>query len=56
MRILLVEDDPRVRSATIEALEDLDYQPVACASGEEALDIRAHVMGLLVGHDSSSSR
>ena len=36
-RILLVEDDPRVRSATIEALEDLDYQPVACASGEEAL-------------------
>jgi signal transduction histidine kinase len=36
-RILLVEDDPRVRSATIEALEDLDYQPVACASAEEAL-------------------
>jgi CheY-like chemotaxis protein len=36
-RILVVEDDPRVRSATMEALEDLDYQPVACASGEEAL-------------------
>jgi CheY-like chemotaxis protein len=36
-RILLVEDDPRVRSATVEALEDLDYQPLACASGEEAL-------------------
>jgi signal transduction histidine kinase len=36
-RILLVEDDPRVRSATIEALEDLDYQPVACANAEEAL-------------------
>jgi signal transduction histidine kinase len=36
-RILLVEDDPRVRSATVEALEDLDYQPVACASAEEAL-------------------
>jgi CheY-like chemotaxis protein len=37
-RILLVEDDPRVRSATVEALEDLDYQPVACASAEEALE------------------
>jgi CheY-like chemotaxis protein len=36
-RILLVEDDPRVRSATVGALEDLDYQPVACGSGEEAL-------------------
>lgn len=36
-RILLVEDDPRVRGATIEALEDLDYQPVACANAEEAL-------------------
>lgn len=36
-RILLVEDDPRVRSATVEALEDLDYRPVACASAEEAL-------------------
>jgi CheY-like chemotaxis protein len=29
-RILLVEDDPRVRAATVDALEDLDYQPVAC--------------------------
>jgi signal transduction histidine kinase len=36
-RILLVEDDPRVRSATVEALEDLDYQPVACANADEAL-------------------
>ena len=36
-RILVVEDDPRVRGATMEALQDLDYQPVACASGEEAL-------------------
>ena len=25
-RILLVEDDPRVRSATVDALEDLDYE------------------------------
>ena len=37
-RILLVEDDPRVRTATIGALEDLDYQPVACASGAEAIE------------------
>ena len=37
-RILLVEDDPRVRTATIGALEDLDYAPVACASGAEAIE------------------
>src|SRR3954447_5270337 len=36
-RILLVEDDPRVRTATVGALEDLDYEPVACSSGEEAV-------------------
>ncbi len=36
-RILLVEDDPRVRSATVDALEDLDYEPIACASGAEAI-------------------
>ena len=36
-RILLVEDDPRVRTATVGALEDLDYEPVACSSGEEAI-------------------
>ncbi|WP_114227066.1 response regulator [Sphingomonas ginsengisoli (ex An et al. 2013)] len=36
-RILLVEDDPRVRAATVGALEDLDYQPVACDSGAEAI-------------------
>src|SRR5574338_355871 len=38
-RILLVEDDPRVRSSTIEALQDLDYDPVACSSGAEAIDM-----------------
>ncbi len=38
-RILLVEDDQRVRAATVGALEDLDYQPVACESGAEALAI-----------------
>ena len=36
-RILLVEDDPRVRAATVDALEDLDYEPVSCSSGAEAL-------------------
>jgi len=38
-RILLVEDDPRVRAATVDALEDLDYQPIACEGGAEALKV-----------------
>jgi signal transduction histidine kinase/ActR/RegA family two-component response regulator len=38
-RILVVEDDPRVRSSTIEALQDLDYDPVACSSGAEAIEL-----------------
>ena len=38
-RILLVEDDPRVRSATVGALEDLDYEPIACSGGAEAIEI-----------------
>src|SRR3954454_810617 len=38
-RILLVEDDPRVRTATVDALEDLDYEPVACGSGAEAISL-----------------
>ena len=37
--ILLVEDDPRVRTATVGALEDLDYEPVACGSGAEAIEL-----------------
>jgi len=40
-RILLVEDDPRVRAATVDALEDLDYDPVSCSSGAEALRLFA---------------
>ena len=40
-RILLVEDDPRVRTATVGALEDLDYEPVACGSGAEAIELFA---------------
>ena len=38
-RILLVEDDPRVRTATVGALEDLDYDPVACGSGADAIKL-----------------
>lgn len=38
-RILLVEDDPRVRTATVDALEDLDYDPVACGGGAEAIEL-----------------
>ena len=38
-RILLVEDDPRVRAATVDALEDLDYEPVAVRSGAEAIEL-----------------
>jgi signal transduction histidine kinase/ActR/RegA family two-component response regulator len=36
-RILVVEDDPRVRTSTVEALQDLDYDPVACSNGAEAI-------------------
>ena len=36
-RILLVEDDSRVRTATVGALEDLGYEPIACSGGSEAL-------------------
>jgi signal transduction histidine kinase/CheY-like chemotaxis protein len=38
-RIMLVEDDPRVRAATVGALEDLDYQPIACPGGKEAIEL-----------------
>jgi signal transduction histidine kinase/ActR/RegA family two-component response regulator len=38
-RILVVEDDPRVRAATVGALEDLDYEPVACDSGAKAIEL-----------------
>ena len=36
--ILVVEDDPRVRAATVETLEDLGYLPTACESGALAMD------------------
>ncbi len=35
--ILVVEDDPRVSRATVAALEELGYLPLACASGREAI-------------------
>jgi len=35
--ILVVEDDPRVSRSTVDALEELGYTPLACASGGEAL-------------------
>jgi signal transduction histidine kinase/ActR/RegA family two-component response regulator len=48
-RILLVEDDPRVRTATVDALEDLDYDPVACAGGAEAVELfGAHEFDLVI--------
>ena len=48
-RILLVEDDPRVRTATVGALEDLDYEPVACGSGSEAIELfNAQVFDLVI--------
>jgi CheY-like chemotaxis protein len=48
-RILLVEDDPRVRTATVGALEDLEYEPIACGSGAEAIELfRAHVFDLVI--------
>ena len=48
-RILLVEDDPRVRTATVGALEDLDYEPVACGGGAEAIELfRAQEFDLVI--------
>jgi signal transduction histidine kinase/ActR/RegA family two-component response regulator len=48
-RILLVEDDPRVRGATVGALEDLDYEPIACGSGAEAIELfNAHEFDLVI--------
>jgi len=40
-RILLVEDDPRVRTATVGALEDLGYEPISCSGGAEAMRLFA---------------
>jgi CheY-like chemotaxis protein len=38
-----------VRTATVDALEDLDYEPVACGSGEEAIRLfRDQVFDLVI--------
>jgi len=37
LSIMVVEDDPRVRSATVAALDELGHRPLAFGSGEEAL-------------------
>lgn len=37
--ILVVEDDPRVLSATVEALEELGYHPIPCPSPNQALTL-----------------
>jgi signal transduction histidine kinase/ActR/RegA family two-component response regulator len=48
-RIMLVEDDPRVRMATVDALEDLDYEPISCGSGAEAIELfEAHEFDLVI--------
>jgi CheY-like chemotaxis protein len=44
--ILVVEDDPRVSRATVGALEELGYRPIACASGREALIILDQERGI----------
>jgi CheY-like chemotaxis protein len=37
-RILVVEDDPRVSRSTVNALAELGHEPLAVASGRDALD------------------
>jgi signal transduction histidine kinase len=44
--ILVVEDDPRVLSATLAALEELGHRPVACADPLAAPGIVAHLRAL----------
>ncbi|NNM78310.1 response regulator [Sphingomonas sp. ID1715] len=39
--ILVVEDDPRVLNATVEALVELGHRPIPCADPEQALGLLA---------------
>jgi len=39
--ILVVEDDPRVRAATLAGLTELGYAPMPCSGGAEALNLLA---------------
>ena len=45
-RILVVEDDPRVSRATVGALEELGYHPIACSGGRDALAILEREQGI----------
>jgi signal transduction histidine kinase/CheY-like chemotaxis protein len=44
--VLVVEDDPRVSRATVAALEELGYRPLACGSGREALELLGREPGI----------
>jgi len=46
VRVLVVEDDPRVSRSTVAALEELGYLPTPCASGREALEILEREEGI----------
>jgi signal transduction histidine kinase/ActR/RegA family two-component response regulator len=39
VRVLVVEDDPRVSRSTVAALDELGYRPIPCSRGREALEI-----------------
>ena len=36
-RVLLVEDEPRLREMLVGAMEEMHFQPAGCGSGESAL-------------------
>ncbi|KTW06169.1 kinase [Sphingomonas sanguinis] len=46
LRILLVEDDPRVLAATMEALGELGHDPIACGDPREAEGLLARHPGI----------
>ena len=46
LSVLVVEDDPRVRAATVAALEELGHQVVACGGGDDALALLAEKGGV----------
>jgi len=46
LRILLVEDDPRVLAATLEALRELGHDPIPCSDPREAEGLLARHPGV----------
>ena len=44
--ILVVEDDPRVLVATVDALEELGYRPIPCAAPDDAAALMAQHPGI----------